>query len=209
MALNFLSAFLMAILCLGGSFNPIHHGHLICGRAAAEVAGYQRVALIPSNNPPHKLGDLAPAPAQHRAAMCRLAVAGSDLFTVDERELHRPGPSYTIDTARALLDSGSDRVDWLIGSDSLPFLPTWHRAEELVELVTFKVMFRPGAKVDWHSLPPKFRALESQVILTPRIDISATDIRQRLGEGRSIDYLVPPAVADYIHTHGLYRRGSP
>src|ERR1700677_2789943 len=127
----------MAILCLGGSFNPIHHGHLICSRAAAEVAGYQQVALIPSNHPPHKAGDLAPADAKHRAAMCRLAVAGTDLFNVNESELSRPGPSYTIDTARALLDSGWKSVDWLIGSDSLPGLATWHRAEELVELVTF------------------------------------------------------------------------
>jgi nicotinate-nucleotide adenylyltransferase len=103
-----------------------------------------------------------------------------------------------------LLDSGWKSVDWLIGSDSLPGLATWHRAEELVELVTFKVMLRPGAKVDWQSLPPKFRRLEQQVILTPRIDISATDIRQRLAAGRSIDYLAPPAIADYIRAHGLY-----
>jgi nicotinate-nucleotide adenylyltransferase len=194
----------MEILCLGGSFNPIHHGHLICSRSAAEAAGYQQVALIPSGHPPHKGGDLAPADASHRAAMCRLAVAGSNRFTVDEHELNRPGPSYTIDTARALLDSGWKSVDWLIGSDSLPNLATWHRAEELVALVTFKVMLRPGAKVDWKSLPPAFRRLEEQIILTPRIDISATDIRQRLAMGKSIDYLVPPAVAGYIRDHGLY-----
>jgi nicotinate-nucleotide adenylyltransferase len=199
----------MAILCLGGSFNPIHHGHLICSRAAAEVAGYQQLALIPSNHPPHKAGELAPADAQHRAAMCRLAVVGSNLFTVDDCELHRPGPSYTIDTAKALLDSGWTTVNWLIGSDSLPALATWHRAEELVELVTFKVMLRPGVTVDWKSLPIPFRRLEEQVILTPRIDISATDIRHRLAAGRSIDYLVPPAVAEYIRVNGLYRRAGP
>src|SRR3954451_19497873 len=110
-------------LCLGGSFNPIHHGHLRCSRAVAESLGDQRVMLIPSARPPHKPGDTTLASPEDRLAMCRLAaeaVSDDDIrFEAADLELHRAGPSYTIDTVRHLKSQGWPSVDWLIGADML------------------------------------------------------------------------------------------
>ncbi len=130
-------------LCFGGSFNPPHHGHLICARAVAEAAGFHRVVLIPSARPPHKSGD-AIASAADRLAMCRAAIADDPLFEVNDLELSRDGPSYTVDTARGLLASGWSDVSWLIGGDSVANLPTWHEADALLNLIQFVVMARPG-----------------------------------------------------------------
>jgi len=192
-------------LYFGGSFNPIHHGHLICARAAAEAAGFGKVALVPSHRPPHKPEAKDLASAKERCQMCQLVAADSRFYEVDELEIGRNGPSYTIETARELRLRGIKRVNWLIGADMLAFLPQWHEAEKLIQEVNFIVMARPGWEFDWEGLAPKFRKLKSQVVKTPLIDISATEIRERVRRGLSIEYLVPEAVGDYIRKRGLYR----
>lgn len=196
-------------LHFGGSFNPIHHGHLICARAVAEAEGYGRITLIPTGQPPHKPAFADLAPAADRLEMCRLATANAEVFDLISAELDRTGPSYTIDTVRALAAGGNRQIDWLIGADMLLYLPKWHKAEELIQEVNFVVMARPGWSLDWQTLPEPFRTLRSHVIEAPMIDIRATEIRQRVAAGRSIEYFTPPSVCDYIHQHGLYRQTSP
>ena len=195
----------MRRLCFGGSFNPIHHGHLLCARAVAETAGFDRVALIPNAISPLKLDAPQLAPAHHRVAMCRLAVEGDELFEVEDLELTRPGPSYTIDTARELLRRGWGQVHWLIGSDAVPLLSKWHEPDALLNEVTFVVMARPGHPLDRASLPPPLQQVYDNLVPVKQVEISATETRSRATAGRSIRYLVPPAVADYITRHGLYR----
>jgi nicotinate-nucleotide adenylyltransferase len=199
-------------LCLGGSFNPVHHGHLICARWVAEIAGFERVLLIPGRQPPHKpnQSDLADAP--HRLQMCRLAAETDKtparagvIFEVSEIELARSGPSYTIDTVRELRKSGWDQVNWLIGADMLNLLPKWHEAAALLREVNFVITRRPGVLIDWNSLPADFAVLQNNMVDAPLIEISSTQIRQRVRAGLSIDYLTPPAVVDYIRMHQLYR----
>jgi nicotinate-nucleotide adenylyltransferase len=195
----------MSTLYFGGSFNPIHHGHLICARAVAEVGGYERVVLVPTGQSPHKPMTQELAPASDRLAMCRLAVALDPRFDVDDIELRRAGASYTIDTVQELARQAGNLPDWLIGADMLLYLPKWHRATELLGQTNFVVMARPGWSLDWLTLPAEFRALEKNVVEAPRIDIRATDLRRRVAAGLSIEYLTPPAVCDYIRDRGLYR----
>jgi nicotinate-nucleotide adenylyltransferase len=204
-------------LCLGGSFNPIHHGHLICARAVAEKRGYERVLLIPSGQPPHKPGQSNLASGAQRLQMCRLAIeaVGSNShrstagqhasFAVSEMELPRTGPSYTLDTVRQLRNQGWPEVHWLIGADMLNFLPKWHEPAALLREATFIVMARPGVTIDFASLPGYMASLEQNVTEAPLVQISSTEIRQRVRAGLSIQYLAPDPVVDYIYKNGLYR----
>lgn len=195
----------MATLWFGGSFNPIHNGHLICARAVAESAGFHKVVLVPSAQPPHKPGATDLALPEHRATMCRLATQGDSLFAVDDLELTRTGPSYTIDTVAELKQRGETEINWLIGADMLAILPQWHRPEELVRQANLILMARPGWAFDFQSLHPAFRHLEKNIVQAPLIDVSATDIRQRFKAGKSIRYLVPEIAEQYIQERGLYR----
>jgi nicotinate-nucleotide adenylyltransferase len=191
-------------ICLGGSFNPVHLGHLLCARAAAEAVGAAQVVLFPSGLPPHKSPqDIAPA--NDRVEMCRLAVRSATGYSVDDREIRRPGPSYTIDTVRELKSEGWDQAAWLIGADMLNMLPQWHQADALLAEARFVVMARPGWVFDWASLPASFKALRKSVVEVPQVDISATEIRVRIRAGLPIDFLTPPAVCRYIEERGLYR----
>jgi len=199
----------MRTLCFGGSFNPIHHGHLICSRAVAETAGFDKILLIPTPQPPHKPGLLDLAPAADRLAMCRAAIEVDPIFEVSGIEVGREGPSYTIDTVRQLRSSGWGEVHWLIGADMLMYLPMWHKAEQLVDEVNFVIMGRPGWQMDWTALPANFRHLKDHIVEAPLVQISASDIRKRVGAGLSIDYLTPRSVCEYIRQHGLYQFASP
>ena len=143
-----------------------------------------------------------------RLAMCRLAVSESELFEVDPLELERAGPSYTLDTARELVRRGYTRVNWLIGGDMLAILPQWHEAEMLIQEVNFIILARPGWEFDWGKLPGEFGRLRENVVTAPRIEISATDIRDRVKRGLSIEYLTPKPVCDYIREEGLYRSSA-
>lgn len=196
---------IMRRLCYGGSFNPIHNAHLICARAVAEREGFDRVVLVPSALPPHKLQATELASPEDRLHMCRLAVADDPLFEVSEVEIVRPGPSYTIETARELRRQGWDRVAWLIGADMVRILPKWHQAVALLREVELVIMARPGWSMDWDELPEAFRGLRANVVEAPLIDLSATTLRRRVAAGRSIRYLTPDPVCDYIAARGLYR----
>jgi nicotinate-nucleotide adenylyltransferase len=196
---------------LGGTFNPIHHGHLIVARSVAETLDLDRLVFIPSANPPHKSGDRL-AGAEHRLAMARLAVEGEAGFDVDDLEIRREGPSYTILTVEQYRDrlAAGDEFFWIIGSDTLSELSAWYRIGELVDMCRFVTAVRPGAEdPDLSSLAdllplPRVQQLREDILETPRIDISSSDIRRRVADGRSIRYLVPPAVSAYIGRHHLY-----
>jgi nicotinate-nucleotide adenylyltransferase len=209
----------MRRLCFGGSFNPIHWGHLRCAQAVASRAGYEQVVLIPAAVSPHKVaGELATA--DDRLAMCRLAIAeleqhkachgnlGNLTFDVNDIELRRSPPSYTIETIRALKRAGWSEVHWLIGGDQVASLPKWHEPEAILREATLLIMARPGFTIDWRSLPPAFGHLAGNVVEAPLIDISATDIRRRVRNRLPIAGLVPDSVAGYIHARGLYVAGG-
>jgi nicotinate-nucleotide adenylyltransferase len=195
----------MKTLYLGGSFNPIHHAHLICARAAAEAMGFDRILLLPSAVPPHKTNQRKLAGSADRLHMAELAVAGHALFAVSDLELRRSGPSYTIDTVRQLKANGESQVHWLIGADAVMQLPGWREPEALLHEVTFVVMDRPGTAVEFSRLPPAYRRLESHRVTVPQLDISSSEIRRRVQAGLSIDFLTPPAVVEFIGQRGLYR----
>lgn len=196
-------------LCLGGSFNPIHVGHLITARAAAEAIGASRVRLVVAGTSPHKANDPNVAPAAERVALCRAAVGDDPAFVVDDRETRRPGRSYTADTADELrLEQGGEPVRWLIGADLLAGLPTWHRAAELLAdppgLVRFVVMHRPGNPIDWESLPPAVRHLRRSVVIVPQIDVSSTQLRERIARGQSVRYFVPEPARELLERAIFY-----
>jgi nicotinate-nucleotide adenylyltransferase len=186
----------------GGSFDPVHHGHLIVARAVREAAGLREVRFVPAREQPFK-GGRHGAAAEHRAAMLDLAVAGEPGFRVEPLELERPGPSYTVDTLRALhAREPGVRFALLVGADAARELPQWKEAAALPGLATLVVFARPGAAVP-AGLPDRTIVVEA-----PQVDISATAVRARVRAGRSVRYLVPDAVAAYVATHRLYRDGE-
>jgi nicotinate-nucleotide adenylyltransferase len=188
------------LLIYGGTFDPIHHGHLITCRRARELLGADAVVLIPARVSPHKL-QAAPTTGAQRLAMIERAIAGEADFRVDGRELSRDGPSYTFDTLAALAaERPGDRLTLLIGADQLPKFSTWHRVEELLGLVGVAVLGRPGVVMPAGGGAGRFTPLQ-----TPLIDISATAVRERVAAGLPITYLVPAGVAEYIAAEGLYR----
>jgi nicotinate-nucleotide adenylyltransferase len=198
----------MKRLCFGGSFNPIHHGHLLVARAVAEAKDFDRVVFIPSAQPPHQPDHADLAAAEHRLAMCHLAIEAAadstDLFEVSDIELGRHGPSYTVDTARILTRQGLGPVYWLIGGDTVPQQPTWHEPQALLREVQFVIIERPECPIIWQALAPEYQALQSGVVAAPMIEISGTDIRRRVAAGRSITYLTPEPVVSYIRQNALY-----
>ena len=145
------------------------------------------------------------AEAGARMTMCRIATVGDPQFSVSDIELRRSGPSYTIDTVRQLKAQGYHHIEWLIGADMLAILPQWHLAEDLIHEAAILILARPGFDLKWDSLPPDFQFLQQNVVPGPLIDISATDIRNRIKLGQNIDDLVPSGVASYIREQGLYR----
>ena len=183
----------------GGSFDPVHLGHLILAEAALEELDLDRIIFIPAGVSPFKQDRPPGASPEQRLAMLRLATAGEPRFSVDDRELHRLGPSYAIDTVRSLMgDYPGVRFLFLIGADNLSDLPRWHEADELMRLVDFAVFDREdsGASLVGESGLPVVRR---------RIDISSTEIRQRVTVGLSIRFMVPEQVYDYIMTQAPYR----
>lgn len=201
-----------SILLFGGSFDPIHHGHLIVCRYAAETLGAGRVVLIPGASPPHKQ-DVTLTPAADRLELCRLAAGGDPLFEVSDWEARQAGPNYTLHTVRRFRQTQPEqtRLYWLIGMDSLAELSSWYRVGELVALCTLVTAGRPGCEwPDRSSLvesmsAEQIRELEAHILDSPLIDISGSDIRARVRAGRSIRYLVPESVREAIEARGLYR----
>lgn len=178
----------------GGTFDPIHHAHLILARDALGQLQLESVIFIPAAISPNKLGQTAAA-AEIRLEMVRAAIEGEPRFCLDAMELERPAPSYTVETIEALRarEPNAEFV-FLIGEDNVASLPTWHRFADLSKMVQFVVLDRSGLKTA-HPYPVVRRLL----------DISATDIRNRVARGQSIRYLVPPAVEKIIRERQLYR----
>lgn len=195
----------------GGSFDPIHVGHLIIARSIAEQLGLDRVIFLPSAMPPHKERDRLTTP-EHREAMVRLAVDGEPLFSVSDFDLARTGPTYTVETvAHFRTAHGPDAaLYWIIGGDSLAELHTWYHVDALAALCRIVTAVRPGwERPDLTALrerlgDARLAEIESGILATPRIDISATDIRARIRAKQSIRYLVPEPVRVYIEQHQLY-----
>lgn len=182
----------------GGSFDPVHDGHLTVATAAARALGLGAVHLVPACVQPFKT-DRELAPAEHRLAMLDLAVAGTDSLLADDREIRRGGVSYTVETLRELsAEHPADGLCLLVGADAVRDLPQWRHAEEIARLARIVVLTRPGVAVPPH--PPI-----TDILKVPAVDVSATEVRARVARGESIRGLVPDAVADYIALHELYR----
>ena len=204
------------ILLFGGTFDPIHNGHLIVSRAAAELLGVDRLILIPAAQPPHKSSTTL-APAEDRLRMAQLAVADDELIHACDCELNRPGPSFTLDTVNHMRSVFGPRAKlyWLIGADTIKELTTWYKITQIINECTIVTARRPGyTDADLASLQSTFDDQQISVIRehmldTPTIDISATAIRRRIREGLSIRHLVPTPAHDYILTHDLYRAPRP
>ena len=181
----------------GGSFDPVHHGHLIVGQVASEALRLDALRFVPAREQPFKVGQHRSS-ADHRAAMLSLALAGSAGFVVDRGELERPAPSYTVHTLEAVArqEPGIPLV-LLLGADAAAELSSWYQAERIPELARVVVFARPGSPVP---VSPGI----AQVIEVPALDISATEIRRRVGRKQSIRYWVPDPVAEYIARHRLY-----
>lgn len=197
---------------LGGSFDPIHLGHLHVAGECRRALKLDRVLFVPARVPPHK-PTASLTDARHRLAMIHLAVDGTPVFEVSELELDRTGPSYTVDTVRAELERlGEDaEVFFLVGADQALEVDTWHNAEELVGLCRLVPVTRPGFALDEldrlkGKLPAEaVEAMKSTALDIPPVDVSATEIRRRVRTGMRISEMVPPAVEAYIVRHGLYR----
>jgi nicotinate-nucleotide adenylyltransferase len=197
MAINRIPGHVERVGLFGGSFDPVHLGHLILAEAALEKLELDRIIFIPAALSPFKTEHPPLASNDSRLGMLRAAIATESRFSVDDRELHREGISYTVDTVRELLgDHPGVRFLYLIGADNLKDLPRWHEIEELRNLVDFAVLDRGKT--------PELEACELPVVRR-RIDLSSTEIRGRLAKGLSIRFMVPERVYDFIMTHHPYR----
>jgi nicotinate-nucleotide adenylyltransferase len=181
----------------GGSFDPVHHGHLIVGQVAAEKLGLETVRFLPARQQPFKQGRHRTS-AEHRAAMLSLAISENPVLSVERIELDRPAPSYTVHTLEELREREPDSdFVLLLGSDAAAELPAWREAARIPQLARVVVFARPGSKTP--ALPGIARIIE-----VPAVDISATEVRQRVARGQPIRYWVPDTVAEYIARHRLY-----
>jgi len=200
------------MLLFGGTFDPIHMGHLIVARAAAEMLALKKVILIPSAHPPHK-ENVKISAGEHRLEMASLAVGEEKIFEVSDCELLRAGPSYTLQTVRHFRNTCDPptQLYWLIGADTIGELPSWYHIDELAEMCTIVTAARPGfdlaglAALQNILNQKQIARLKEHILDTPQIDISATDIRRRAANGLSVRFLVPQPVADYISSYKLYQ----
>ena len=191
----------MRIGLYGGSFDPVHLGHLLVARAALEELSLDRLLFIPAARSPFK-PEVAPAPDALRLRMLRLALAGENRMAVDDREIHRGGVSYSVDTVRELRATGPAEAVWfwLIGSDHLRTLSQWKESAALASLVEFVVIPRPGGAAS--GMPPPYRV--HQLRGWP-LQVSSSEIRERAARGQSLRHLVPGPVAEVLTAEALYR----
>jgi len=189
---------------MGGTFDPIHLGHLAVAEEAREVLGLDRILFVPAGRPPHKPA-VEVTSIEHRLAMVELAIADNPAFELSRIEIERPGPSYTVDTLEALAATGSLTV--ILSAETFAELPTWHEPWRLFEAARVAVAPRwgyPAPDPDW--LAATFPGREDRVsyLEGPRLGVSSTALRARVAAGRSIRYLVPQPVAAYIAANNLY-----
>jgi nicotinate-nucleotide adenylyltransferase len=201
---------------LGGTFDPVHYGHLVIAEQVREALRLDRVLFVPAARSPHKL-DEPVTPAADRAAMVELAIAGNPFFAMSEIELGRDGPSYTVDTLETLANEAGRagivrRLFFILSSEAAAALPTWRAPARILGLAQLAVVPRPG-----FSVRDALGAIEAAVgpservltIETVPVAHSSSDVRARAAAGHSIRYLVPPAVEAYIRDHRLYLSTNP
>lgn len=195
----------------GGSFDPIHYGHLLLAETCREQCQLDQVLLVPAAVPPHKQSQTVTS-ARDRIEMIRLAIGGHPQLDVSDIEIERGGVSFTVDTLIALADQRPGRsLFFLMGADSLKDLPTWREPERLCELAVPLVVRRAGSpEPDFSSIShlvtaERLAEIRQYQVEMPIIDLSSTEIRERVAMGRSIRYRTPRAVEKFIETHGLYR----
>ena len=192
----------------GGTFDPIHLAHLAVAEAARDAFGLLRVLFIPAAQPPHKPGrDISPV--EDRVAMVEAAVEGNPAFEISRLEIERSGPSYTVDTLTALCEAApGDRLALILSAESYSEFGSWHEPRRILDLAALIVAPRVGyADADPDLIARQFPEARATVAFMdgPRIRLSASEIRQRAADGRSVRYLVPDAVAAYIGDHDLYQ----
>jgi len=198
----------MRVGVLGGTFDPIHLAHLVAAEEVRVRLPLERVVFVPAGLPPHKL-DIKVSPTEHRLKMVQLAIVDNPYFTLSRVDVDRSGPSYTVDTVELLRDEyGPDaELYFIMGSDSLAELLTWHKPERLIRLCHIVALTRPGHQVDLRELDDLLPGAIARVQLLdmPLLQISGTDLQRRIRAGLSIKYLVPRAVEAYIRQHKLYQ----
>lgn len=184
---------------MGGTFDPVHVGHLVAASEVAAQFGLTEVVFVPTGRPWQKD---AVTHSEHRYLMTVVATAPDPRFRVSRVDIDRPGPTYTVDTLRDLRVGYPDAdLVFITGADAVAAMSTWYQAEEVAAMAHVVAVSRPDHEIDPSALPPG--ALTAVAI--PALAISSTDIRDRVRAGRPIDYLVPSGVAAYIGKHGLYR----
>lgn len=195
----------MRLGILGGSFDPVHFGHLILAQSALEELTLDKIIFMPSYKPPHKL-DKKLASFEDRLLMLELALEDREDFLISTLEMERQGPSYTYDSLKIIEKSyGASELYFLIGGDSLLYLDKWYRASDLIREFSFAVAPRPGRSIE--ELEEKIKSLQGNIKLldSPYIEISSSSIRKRLEDYKSIRYYLPRSVEGYIHEKKLYR----
>jgi len=198
----------MKIGVLGGTFNPVHIGHLMVAEEARASLNLAEILLVPAGQPLLKL-DYPVTPAEHRLQMLRLAIAGRPHFKVSTVEIERPGPSYTVGTIAELRVqySSEDEIFFILGWDSLAQLPGWREPSRLIKMCYLVAVPRPGfQRPDLKALEDLIPGISERVLLLdkPQIDISASAIRELAAQGLSLRHLVPEPVEEYIRQHKLY-----
>ena len=195
----------MRIGILGGSFDPIHYGHLAIAEEARVTLRLDRVLFVPAARQPLK-GDTHVASPEMRLEMTRLACATNDAYAISSIELNRPGPSYTVTTLETILAETTIEPFLIIGADALADLPRWSAAERIVALTRIVAIGRPGFTPDLAQIVGRLPILGARLTLLegPGLDISSSALRRRVAEDRPIRYQTPDAVVDYIEQHGLY-----
>jgi len=195
----------MRIGIIGGTFDPIHYGHLVIAEAARWEFALSQVVFVPAGRPPHKR-DQVITPAEHRLAMVRLAVASNPYFSVSAVEVERPGPSYTVDTLKIFCGKGE--VYFITGADSVAEIGRWHRVEEILQRCWIVAATRPGYsnKKSAEQLAMIDEKLRARILplSAPGVAVSATEIRGLVREGKPIRYLLPEEVEKYIRKYALY-----
>jgi nicotinate-nucleotide adenylyltransferase len=196
-----------AVGIMGGTFDPIHFGHLVAAEEARRCFRLARVIFIPNGRPPHKK-EYGVSPAQTRCDMLVLATASNPAFEVSRIEVDRPGPSYAVDTVGEIKRQVGDDTPlyFITGADAIVELTTWHEPARLAEMCEFIAVMRPGYDLQRleRALRPDFMA-RTRLLQIPGVDISSTEIRRRAGSGESLRYLTPEAVVRYIESRRLYR----
>jgi nicotinate-nucleotide adenylyltransferase len=196
-----------------GTFNPIHLGHLLIAECARDQFALDKVLFVTSPHPPHRQVGLLPGEERHK--LVEAAVASNPFFEASRLELERTGPSYTVDTVKQIIADGTTKVNLIIGGDNVPFLKDWHNSEELLSICRLLVVPRLRYLSDAHnesviqtiaeSEPEQIDGADIRIVDFPGIAISASNIRKRIGLGKTVLYMVPPEVDKLIQSNRFYR----